>query len=158
MPRIISGHFSFIIFRVVIDFSKIPFIRLLIPFVSGVILYLNGAWSFNPTLYLIIAFVLLALIFTYSKISRNGAGKTYFLVVSDLFLFIAACYACYFVQPKNNPAYYGYYNTSKETNWAGTLDEIINEKENFLKAIVVVNSVNNQKTTGKIVAYFKKPF
>lgn len=158
MPRIISGHFSFIIFRVVIDFSKIPFIRLLIPFVAGVILYLNGAWSFNPTLYLIIAFVLLALIFTYSKISRNGAGKTYFLVVSDLFLFIAACYACYFVQPKNNPAYYGYYNTSKETNWAGTLDEIINEKENFLKAIVVVNSVNNQKTTGKIVAYFKKPF
>lgn len=157
MPRMISGHFSFIIFKVVIDFSKIPFIRLLIPFLTGIIIYLINELSFDPATYLIGSFVLLAILFVYSNRSKMGTGKIFFLMSCDVFLFFAACYACYFIQPKNNPNYYGYYNTSREIKWIGTLDEIVNEKENFLKAIVLVDEVDDVKTTGELLVYFKKP-
>lgn len=157
VPRMISGHFSFIIFRVLIDFSKIPFIRLLIPFLTGIIIYLTNELSFDSASYLLGSFVLLVVLFGYSNRSRIGAGKTYFLIGCDVFLFLAACYACYFIQPKNNPDYFVYYNTSREIKWTGTLDEVVNEKENFLKAIVLVDEVNKVKTTGKMLVYFKKP-
>lgn len=157
MPRSNSGHFSFVIFKVVIDFSKIPFIRLLIPFVIGIIVYLRNDLDFNPTLCLLISFVVLTSLFIYSNLSRIGAGKIYFLIASDVFLFFSACYAAYFFQPKNSVSYYAYYSTAKEVKWTGVVDEVINEKENFVKAVLIVESMSKEKTTGKVLTYFKKP-
>ena len=141
-----------------IDFSKIPFVRLLIPFVSGILLYIGFHWHFNSLAVLLFLFLLLGLVYSLSRKKSNYLKNSLFVFLSDLFLMFSGFYGCYHSYPKTYDNYFGHKVSGANQNWVGVINDLPVEKEKFYKAVISIRSLNNSAVEGKVLAYFKKPF
>lgn len=140
-----------------VNFSKIPFLRLLIPFVLGIIIY-SGLNLYSDVFYLLFfVFFVLSLVYFVNKKTSDIIKNVLFIVISDIFLFLSGFYGCYHFNPKSDSNYFGYSVTHSYQNWVGEIDGIAVEKESFYKAVVNVKSINDSVAAGKLLVYLKKP-
>lgn len=141
------------------SFKNIPFVRILIPFLAGILLSSIARLNLN-LFYFLVASLFLTGIF-YLLIRKEAAiqNKRWFIVSADLFLFLAGMYSCYLYDVRNSSAYYGNNVSEKEQSWVGEVKDLPVEKEKFHKVLMEVKTFGEKKqVSGKVVVYLRKPF
>ncbi len=149
----------FIIFKVLIDFKNSPFVRILIPFVSGILISVTCSLNVNVFYPLLISLLALCVLYFGTKKVTSQQSKWLYIFVSDVFLVLAGLYCCYLYDVKNNANYYGHYVTAESQTWEGEVKDLPVEKEKFYKVQMEVNALQNKEhLTGKVLVFIKKPF
>lgn len=140
-------------------FSNIPFFRILIPFVSGILVCIHlTSPEFN---FLFLApFILIPLLLRLKKV-QTRLMKYISLISTDVFFFLLAIQLVNSSNLKNHSDYYGkYYKTGEAAQIIATVNDLPVEKEKFIKCYLKVIEINSDagflKTKGNIIAYFKR--
>ncbi len=149
-------------------FKNIPFLRICVPFIVGILLALQFSIGHINTLVLIVV-LLIALIFPFLP-RQTTFTKTTFLLCTDLFIF---CFAVNLTSTSRLNARQNYYGNLISTEGSTKLIVIVNdlpvEKENLsvidagfvkcdLKILEVKKDSQYVKAEGKLIGYFKKPY
>ena len=142
-----------------IDFKNSPFIRILIPFVAGILICVSYNLNLNVFYPLLVSLLVLVFLYFRNKKTTSQQSKWLYILVSDVFLVLAGLYCCYLYDVKNNSDYYGHYVTTESQIWVGEVKDLPVEKGKFYKVLMEVNALQNkQSLSGKVLVYFKKPF
>lgn len=135
-----------------------PFLRILIPFVTGILIFTTDHFSINVIYPLLFSLGVLIIFFFVNRKRTTTQGKWIYLLVSDIFLFLSGFYCCYVYDIKNDADYFGNYITTEQQNWVGEIKDLPVEKEKFYKVMMEVKTVKDkQQLTGNAVVYLKKP-
>jgi competence protein ComEC len=139
-------------------FINNPFIRILIPFITGILIYSENALNINVIFPLLISLGVLVLVFLKNKKRSAQQSKWVYLLVSDCFLFLTGFYCCYLYNIKNDQSYFGHYVNAEQQNWVGVIKDLPVEKEKFCKVLIEVRTIGQQQQlTGNVIVYLKKP-
>ncbi len=140
-------------------FSNIPFFRIIIPFIAGILLgiYLD----LDSPAFIFLMLPITVAIVTLFKKGQNVLTKRIYLICLDTFLFLFALHLVQINTLKDRENYYGkYYKPDKAGYFIATINDIPVEKEKFIKCSLIINEIKNDsnyiKTQGKIIAYFKR--
>ncbi len=140
------------------DFKNSPFVRILIPFVIGILICSFGALNINVFYPLLVALFILVFIYFLNKKTTTKTSRWMYIIVSDVFLCLAGLYSCYLYNAKNNANYFGNYVTTEQQMWVGEIIDLPVEKEKFYKILIEVKSLQNkQQLKGEVLVYLKKP-
>ncbi len=141
-----------------IEFRNNPFLRILIPFVAGILIFSKNDFSFNVLYPLLISLGVLAILFFLNRKRTTPPAKWTYLLVSDVFLFLAGFYCCYVYDVNNDRNYFGNYVTTEQQIWVGEIKDLPVEKEKFYKVLMEVRTLKeHRQLTGKTIVYLKKP-
>lgn len=140
-----------------IDFKNSPFVRILIPFVSGILICVSYGLNVNVFYPLVISLLALCVLYVGNLKTTSHQSKWLYIFVSDVFLVLAGLHCCYLYDVKNNTNYYGHYVTAESQTWVGEVKDLPIEKEKFFKVQMDVNALQDKHLTGKILVYVKKP-
>lgn len=148
----------FIIFKALIDFRNNPFVRILIPFVIGILINTIAHFNVN-VVYAIGVCVLLLLILYFKDRKRNTQWSRWiFIALSDVFLVLSGLQCCYLYNVKNSTNYFGNYVTTEQQTWVGEIKDLPIEKEKFYKLVMEVKAISdNQHVNGTTIVYIRKP-
>jgi len=140
-------------------FSNIPFFRIMIPFVLGILVCIHFNFPVINIVFLIL--LLIVPILLAFKKEQNTFTKHLLLISVDVFLFLFASQLVNAGNLKHNKNYYGNYFKAGASNYIiATINELPIEKERFVKCFLKVNEINVDgkylKTKGNIIAYFKR--
>ncbi len=140
-------------------FSNIPFFKICIPFVIGILIALTFFDNFATLLIVGIGFLLL-LIWYYLQFVNSKQKKVY-LFLCDIFLFFIGFTFAVNAQIKYNDHYYANYLKSSEAQtFIGVIDDLPIEKEKFYKCSVKLLELKTDFTyktiTGQTICYIKK--
>jgi competence protein ComEC len=144
----------------VLYLSNIPFLRIFIPFLLGIICCIVWKLNLNVLVPLLISFAALTLLYLNNR-PRFGIQQNtkLFILLTDLFLFLAAIQCCFLNDIQNNGNYYGHYLNQEKQMWTAEILELPVEKENVLKVTVEVKALKSASATcGKSIVYIKRPF
>ncbi len=140
-------------------FSNIPFFRIIIPFIAGILLgiYLD----LDSPAFIFLMLPITVAIVTLFKKGQNVLTKRIYLICLDTFLFLFALHLVQINTLKDRENYYGkYYKPDKAGYFIATINDIPVEKEKFIKCSLIINEIKNDssytKVQGKILAYFKR--
>jgi competence protein ComEC len=142
------------------DIRNIPFLRILIPFLLGIITCTVWKLNANVLIPLLLIFATITVLY-FNNRSRFGVQQNtgLFILLCDLFLFFAAVQCCYQNNVLNDKNYYGHHLGSEKTLWSGEIIELPVEKENSCKILVEVKTFQNTSAvSGKTIIYIRKPF
>jgi competence protein ComEC len=149
----------FIIFKVVIDFKNSPFVRILIPFLGGILFCVSYNLNVNVFYPLLVSLLALGILYFSNLKTTSQQSKWLYIFVSDVFLVLVGLHCCYLYDVKNNAEYYGHYISSESQSWVGEVKDLPVEKEKFYKVQMEVKALaNKQQVFGKVLVYVKKPF
>ncbi|MGZ3883326.1 MAG: ComEC/Rec2 family competence protein [Bacteroidia bacterium] len=143
------------------SFRAIPFVRLVLPFILGILLWRQSGINFH-SFPLLAANAALVLFFFLLK-SRYDAVllRRLFLLSADLFLLLSALFCCYHYDVRNSEAYYGRHLAASVQGFECTVTDLPQEKERFCKVKAEVNSVaasgSTQAVKGQVLLYIRKP-
>ncbi len=140
-------------------FLTIPFFRILIPFVIGVLIALNYILPNIPLGCLLIVIFLIVLIFLFLPITI--LYKRVLLILMDLFLFLFGVFLVAETDTGRSDLFYGKkISLEQEVNYIALIDELPLEKEKSIKLSLTVLELKvgdwYEKTSGKVIAYFRK--
>lgn len=140
-------------------FKNAPFVRILIPFIAGILICVSAHFNANVFYPLIISLLVLEILFFVKRKTTTQKGKWMFILSTDVFLFLAGVYCCYLYDVRNNKEYYGNYVSEKEQTWVGEVRDLPTEKEKFQKVLMEVKTLGEKKQLdGKVIVYIRKPF
>ncbi|MDP3558411.1 MAG: ComEC/Rec2 family competence protein [Bacteroidota bacterium] len=141
-------------------FKNIPFFRLMIPFVVGILLGI----AFDLSAINIFVFIGLFILAAGLKLIKKQSfyTKRLFLICLDIFFLL---FAINLVNKSNlikQSSYYGNYLKLDSINYIiATINDIPTEKENFIKCQLSINAVKTnlgyQQVEGNVIGYFRKP-
>jgi competence protein ComEC len=140
-------------------FRQIPFLRIFLPFLAGILLALCLE---QQILFLIpLFFLLFVLLLTYFIFLKTHFNKTVFLFVCDACIFVFGMLNTQQQTLLWKPNYYGQtVDVSKELQILAVVSDVPSQKPKTLKVHLEVQELSlNGKTgvaQGKIIAYFKK--
>jgi len=140
-------------------FSNIPFFRILIPFVLGILVCIHlTSPEFN--FFFLAPFILIPLLLRLKK-EQTRLTKYISLISTDVFFFFFAIQLVNSSILKSHSNYYGnYYKTDEATYIIATINDLPVEKEKFIKCYLKVIEIKSDtgflKTKGNIIAYFKR--
>lgn len=107
---------------------------------------------------MLISLVVLIILFYLNRKQVTEKEKLSFVLVSDLFLFLAGFYCCYVYDVKNDPSYFGAYVNSEQQMWVGEVKDLSVEKEKFYKVLMSVKGFQGKtQLNGNALVYIKKP-
>lgn len=139
--------------------NKIPFLRLLIPFVSGILFQI----FIRPTehslfLFIVSAFILIVLFLFQIK---NASAKVYFLLAADLFLFVFGITGTYYSRENEAASHYTrFINKDEPVKFIAVIDDIPITKDKWVKCSMHILKVKRdsvyREASGRIISYFKK--
>ncbi|MBL7913112.1 MAG: ComEC family competence protein [Bacteroidia bacterium] len=140
-------------------FTNIPFFRILIPFVLGIVFSLQFYPQPLNFSFLIIP-IGAAFAFRYFK-TQSIFLKRAFLICIDVFLFMLAINLVHHADTIRQKNYYGnYIQTDSASYLLATINELPVHNEKFIKCRLEVNEVKTDsgyiKTEGTIFGYFKR--
>ncbi|MBP7809633.1 MAG: ComEC family competence protein [Bacteroidia bacterium] len=142
-----------------IDFKNSPFVRILIPFVSGILICVSYNLNVNVFYPLLISLLTVGVLYFGNRKTTSQQSKWLYIFVSDVFLVLAGLHCCYLYDVKNNAEYYGHYVNFESQTWVGEVKDLPVEKEKFYKVQMEVKALQNkQHLSGKVLVYLKKPF
>jgi competence protein ComEC len=140
-------------------FKNIPFLRVIIPFVAGLIFgfYFETTNTHWPILPIILVLVIVLKIVK----KQNSFTKTLQIVFLDAFLFLFAVIALQHARIRNHSDYYGNYIQADSLNsLVVSVNDLPLEMAAFYKCHLKVLQVNradhSRRVCGKMIAYFKK--
>lgn len=141
-------------------FTTIPFFRIIIPFISGIL----AGIAFDISVFSPLSFclILIPLIFLNYYASAGIPSKWLFLICADGFLFM---YGTILVQEKDLTKQKDFYanrvNTDSVFNYIAVINDLPQEKEKSVKCDLKILEVKTESgyanVRGNIIAYFKKP-
>lgn len=140
-------------------FVTIPFIRILIPFIGGI---LFGILTTNFFLNPIILIPLLILILCLGFVRVNNKNlKIFLLLLIDVFFFLFGDYNVKYTNISRNEIFYGkLVNTDSLLNFTAIIDDLPIEKEKTIKCNLKLSHIKTEngykKADGNFIAYFKK--
>ena len=140
-------------------FSNIPFFKIAIPFVLGILIALNFSYSSIHFLYISFSFFILLLWYYFQFI--NSKQKIIYLFLADVFLFILGGSFAINSQTKYNSLFYGNFITNNQAQtFVGVIDDLPIEKEKFYKCSVKLLQVKTNSgykdIKGQTICYIKK--
>lgn len=142
-----------------IHFRNNPFVRILIPFVAGIVLSSAFDLQLNTLYPIVFSLALLIALFFINKRTVTEGNKWSYLLVADLFLLASGFYCCYAYNIRNDAGYFGHFVADKPQVWLGEIKDLPIEKENFYKVQVEVKEIEKERSvTGRVMLYIKKPF
>ncbi|MBK7667260.1 MAG: ComEC family competence protein [Sphingobacteriaceae bacterium] len=142
-----------------IDFKNSPFVRILIPFLGGILICVSYGLNLNVFYPLLISLLALCVLYFSNRKTTSQQSKWLYIFVLDVFLVLAGLHCCYLYDVKNDAEYYGHFVNSESQAWVGEVKDLPVEKEKFYKVQMEVKTLQNkQQLSGKVLVYVKKPF
>ena len=140
-------------------FTNIPFFRILIPFVLGLLLAISSSPN-SSNIFVFILLILIALVLKFLK-TQSTFTKRMFLVCLDVFFFLFAINLVSITNSSKQTNYYGnYLKKDSASFFIATINDLPVNKEKFVKCELTVNEIKTnseyKKVKGTIIAYFKK--
>lgn len=140
-------------------FANNPFLRLIIPFLAGIVSGLSFNLSVNVWWALGGLFILL-LILSFKRIQRD-IHKYTLILAADIFLFFFALQTVTLANPWQNENFYAKHISSDSTcTFLVTADEIPVETEKFVKCHLRIRALigksSSQEVNGNLLGYFRK--
>lgn len=140
-------------------FTSIPFFRIMIPFILGILIAIKLALPFVSFLLFPFLIVILVIISRYKTLSRSY--KWLFLIVADLFLFL---FGVILVQQKDLSKQNDYYgriaNTDTTVTFVATINDLPVKKEKFIKCDLKLKEIKAGQSfipaKGTLYGYFKR--
>jgi competence protein ComEC len=139
---------------------KAPFLRLLLPFVAGIIFSIYAEWNDPVSLYLFYVIVgLLLSLFLVRKLFSNYRYNLWFGVFTHFTLCFAGFQLVVEHTSKFDESHYSNH-FENEGVIVGEVIEPVSEKTNSLKVVLQVTAIKNRNqwlsTSGKAIVYFQK--
>jgi hypothetical protein len=127
----------------VINFKAIPFLKIIFPYITGIIFFLK--FGLIPHLHLaffvtIILWIISFMIQCFAKQKRE-LKKIAYIISTNAMLFFLAHEACFLYSAKNNSNHYTHYVSSQPQSFITTINDIPVNTEKFIKLSVTINSV-----------------
>lgn len=144
-----------------VNFKSIPFLKILFPYLIGVICALYFGVLSNIHTVCFISFVVLVVTFLFQKFykPKKHFKQGVFIISLNLFLFFLASESCYLYNAKNNAMHYTNYVVSSNQPIIVTISDIPVVSEKFIKLNVTINSIQSNNAwhyaEGNTLVYFK---
>ncbi|MBL7903180.1 MAG: ComEC/Rec2 family competence protein [Bacteroidia bacterium] len=140
-------------------FRQIPFLRILLPFIAGILLGLQLEQKIPVLSWLLIG--LFALLTVFFVVYTKSRFKTLYLFVCDVLLFVFGMYLVQEHSMQWKPNYYGsYINESRDLRLLARIENVPSEKTKTYKVqlhiLEVEQDANIHAAEGHLIAYFKK--
>ncbi len=140
-----------------LGFKNNPFVRILIPFVAGILIYSAFQFNTNVIYPLLVSLFVLTLLYFRNRKSTTQNSRWLYLAASDVFLALAGFYCCYLHNIKNNVDYFGKYVNSEQQIWVGEIKDLPVNKDRFYKVLMEVKTLGNkEQLCGEVLVYVKK--
>ncbi len=144
-------------------FKSIPFLRILLPFVAGILVAVYSGLNYNFIYWLAIIGGLLGLIFFLKGKIKNNLLPKIFLFSADIFMVVCGLTVCYYYRISNSPEFYGnLIEENRNYSFTGRVTDLVVEKEKTFKVELELRSLQTKKglrpVKGTVYAYVKKPF
>ena len=138
--------------------SKIPFVRILLPFVLGILISLNYAGSGLPFA-LLIGIFLLGSMLLFIKVTGDAVNRSILLVL-DLFLFFFALNLTQNARSIDPCTHYSNYSKVDTVFWVGQVDDIpVNKPRSLklnLKVLKIKTDTGYSNCQGNVIAYVQR--
>lgn len=144
-----------------INFKSIPFLRILFPFVIGIVFAVHFGLFDNTHLFSFVAFCFVAASYLFQKYSKPVLyfKKVFYIISLNTFLFVLAFEACFLYNARNDPNHYTHYVQSNNQRLIATIDDIPITNNKTTKLSLRLNSITNKGlwhyATGNVIAYLK---
>lgn len=140
-------------------FSNIPFFKICIPFIAGILLALP--FEQHSVYFKVLSFVFACLCVWYILQIKNSKLKKLYLAVADVFLIVLGFTLTFYAQTKNHNIYYGNYVKASDTcTFVGVINDLPVEKEKTYKCRVQLLELKTQNgyrpIKGESICYLKK--
>lgn len=139
-------------------FKHIPFFRILIPFVTGILL---SSLLELPLISWLVLLCILLITLCFAFFKSKPVFKISFILCTDIFLFLMAVNLVNVNRAANDKFFYGHLIKQDTINrLLVVIDEVPVEKEKFIKCglkVLTVKKENEHKAaSGRLIGYFKK--
>jgi competence protein ComEC len=145
----------------VINFKSIPFFKIILPYVIGIIFYINTAIISNSHLFFLAIIILWSgsfLIQTFFK-SKGYFKKWTYIVLSNLLLFTLAYEGCFLYQAKNSSNHYSNYVSTQPQSFIATITDLPIVNKKFVKLTVQIQCIEKNAmwnyAKGETILYLK---
>lgn len=144
-----------------INFKSIPFFKILLPYVLGIICCFKTGHPKN--LHVIFSIIVLSWIFSF-LFQRYHTTKTYFkkeifILLTNVLLFVMAYESCFIYNSRNSVTHYSNYVTSKQQYFIATINDIPVITEKFTKLFIQIKCIESNNvwhyTEGHTIVYLK---
>ncbi len=144
-----------------INFKSAPFLKVLLPYLAGILFVQYSGQILNPHVYFLYAVLFLISGFTLQRfIGKTTLFKKHVYTLGvNLFLFVLAFETCFFYNAKNCNAHYSHFVGLTEQPFIATITDIPVNTGKFTKITVQVNAVQYNKkwkySCGSLIMYLK---
>jgi competence protein ComEC len=145
----------------VINFKSIPFFKILLPYVFGIVFseHIGQFKQQHAVFALVSAFWIVAFCIQKFQSSHASFKKITFIVLSNLLLFILAFESCYLYNARNHYEHYAHYVFAGRQAFLATINDIPVVSEKFTKIPVEVNCIEENghwhSVEGQTIIYLK---
>lgn len=144
-----------------LNFKTIPFFKILLPYILGVVFVLKFGLYNKLHLVFISASLLVITTFLFQKYFKSNSNfkKWIYIFSVHVFLFLLAGECCFFYQAKHNTNHYTHNVTPSEHGMIGVIDDLPVVTEKFVKFSVHLQCIETNTTwhyvTGNTIVYLK---
>jgi competence protein ComEC len=130
-----------------INFKSIPFLRILLPYLVGIIAFFYFGLFQKLHVFFLSALTLWLLAFIVQKFytPREPFKKGIYILLTNILLFLLAFEACYLYNDKNNSNHYSHHVSYQPQSFIATITDIPVTSEKFIKIPVQINCIEENK-------------
>ncbi|MCD6016882.1 MAG: hypothetical protein K0S53_3 [Bacteroidetes bacterium] len=145
-----------------INFKATPFLKILLPYLLGIICALNFGVSEKVSIVCLAAFVLFMVAFLFQHFYKQAfyLKKGLYIFSINFFLFVLAFESCFLYNAKNNPNHYTHFLSHDGQSFIGIVDDLPVVTEKAVKISLRIASIENKGmwhySDGNVVMYLKK--
>lgn len=145
-----------------INFKAIPFLKIIFPYILGIICTLNFGVCKNSSIICLFSFVALIASFLFQTYYKPilYLKKGLYIFFINLFLFVLAFESCYLYNAKNNHEHYTHYLSHNTQSFIGTVSGLPVVTDKFVKLSLELTVIENNGQwhyiNGNVVVYVKK--
>ncbi|MGZ3866406.1 MAG: ComEC/Rec2 family competence protein [Bacteroidia bacterium] len=141
-------------------FNQVPFLRILLPFVAGIAIWLWGQQDVPGLAVFSGIYAACVFLFLFTLKKTGETSKLLYGITLQVFLFVAGWFICNFTNERNDPQHYVNLLSQEPQYFAGFVSEIPAEKAKSIKAEITLQNIRIngewKNADGKIIAYFSK--
>jgi competence protein ComEC len=146
----------------VINFKAIPFLKILFPYLAGILCARYIGIPQNISALCVIAFIILAIAFLFQKFYKPVFyfKKVIYILSVNLFLFVLAFQISFSFNEKNHYDHYTHFVNGSTDTFLGVVDELPVESDKTTKVSLKLLSIKDHDawkyTKGSVLLYLKK--
>jgi competence protein ComEC len=130
-----------------INFKAIPFLKIIVPYIIGIIFFLKFGLLTHLHLAFFVTIILwiISFMIQYFVKQKRELNKITYIVITNAILFFLAHEACFLYNAKNNSNHYTHYVSSQPQSFIATITDIPVKSEKFIKIPVQINCIEENK-------------